>query len=470
VQLTASTLLSPVDTPAPSASEWIARLDRRELSARELVEHYLKRIFECDARLNAVVGLDPELSLAQADEADHARRAGTIAPLLGLPVTVKDSIDVVGLPCTGGSLARKDFRPERDATVVSRLRDAGAVVLAKTNVPEYSSAYETDNCVHGRTNHPLDPARTPGGSSGGEAALAAADATPLGIGTDGGGSLRVPGHYCGVIGLRPTVGRVPDTGTWPRTRASGYSDLFCVGPIARFAEDAALVLPVISGPDWIDPYAVPAPLGDPRKVAVKGLRVGVFADDPRLSVTCGTLAALARAARVLSDAGADVTEISAPWDEDPTALFFDCVAADGGAQVRADLAAAEGEHHPFMAGLLEAVSSRRLTAADWFAITNRVQALRQNVRGLTSHLDVLLCPVVAGPAPRHGEPPGGLPPETYGEYRAFDYVHLMALGGLPAASVPVGREDGLPIGVQVAAAPYREDLVLAVAAALEAAS
>jgi Asp-tRNA(Asn)/Glu-tRNA(Gln) amidotransferase A subunit family amidase len=343
-------------------------------------------------------------------------------------------------------------------------------VLAKSNVPEYSSAYETDNAVHGRTNHPHDPARTPGGSSGGEAALAAAEATPLGIGTDGGGSLRVPAHYCGLVGLRPTVGRVPDTGTWPRTRAGGYMDLFCVGPIARFSEDIRLVLPLISGPDWQDPYAVPAPLGAATAVSLNGLRVGVFADDPRLSVSSGTLAALARAAGALSEAGAAVREVSAPWEEDPTELFFACVAADGGAQVRADLAAAAGRHHPLMSGLLDAVSARNPSAAGWFSVQARVFALRAAVRALASEVDVLLSPVVAGPAPRHGEPPGGLPAERYGEFRAFDYVHLIALGGLPAASVPVGREDGLPVGVQVVAAPYREDLVLAAAAALEAAS
>jgi amidase len=246
-------------------------------------------------------------------------------------------------------------------------------------------------------------------------------------------------------------------------------DLFCVGPIARFTEDIGLVLPLISGPDWEDPYAVPAPLGDPAEVSLNDLRVGVFADDPRLSVTCGTLAALAHAARVLSDAGAAVEEVSAPWEEDPTELFFACVAADGGAQVHADLAAAWGRHHPMMSGLLDAVSTRRPSAAEWFAVQARVFALRAAVRALASQVDVLLCPVVAGPAPRHGEPPGGLPAERYGEFRAFDYVHLIALGGLPAASVPAGREDGLPVGVQLAAAPYREDLVLAAAAALEAA-
>jgi amidase len=447
----------------------MSMLARGELSARELAEHYLKRIAEVDEHLNAVVAIDAETVRERADEADLARQTGDRRPLLGLPVTVKDSIDVAGLPCTGGSLARAGYVPTEDATVVRRLREAGAIVLAKSNVPEYSSAYETDNAVHGRTNHPEDPARTPGGSSGGEAALAAADATPLGIGTDGGGSLRVPAHYCGVVGLRPTVGRVPDTGTWPRTRAGGYMDLFCVGPIARFSEDIRLVLPLISGPDWQDPYAIPAPLLDPAEVSLDELRVGVFADDPRLSVTCGTLAALARAARVLSEAGAAVDEVSAPWEEDPTELFFACVAADGGAQVRADLAAARGRHHPLMSGLLDAVSARSPTAADWFAVQARVFALRAAVRALAHEVDILLCPVVAGPAPPHGRPPGRLPPERYGEFRAFDYVHLIALGGLPAASVPAGREDALPVGVQVAAAPYREDLVLAAAAALEAA-
>ncbi len=444
-------------------------LARSELSARELAEHYLGRIAEVDERLHAVVAIDPEVVLERADEADLARRAGDGRPLLGLPVTIKDSIDVAGLPCSGGSFARAGYVPARDATVVSRLRDAGAIVLAKTNLPEYSSAYETDNAVFGRTNHPFDPSRTPGGSSGGEAALAAAEATPLGIGTDGGGSLRVPAHYCGLVGLRPTVGRVPDTGTWPRTRAGGYMDLFCVGPIARFSEDIRLVLPLISGPDWEDPYAVPAPLDDAAAVSLDGFRVGVFADDPRLSVSCGTLAALARAARALSEAGAVVEEVSAPWEEDPTELFFACVAADGGAQVGADLADARGRHHPLMSGLLEAVRARRPTADDWFAVQARVFALRTAVRGLARQVDVLLCPVVAGPAPLHGRPPGGLPRESYGEFRAFDYVHLIALGGLPAASVPAGREQGLPVGVQVAAAPYREDLVLAAAAALEAA-
>ncbi|MHB1837544.1 MAG: amidase family protein, partial [Solirubrobacteraceae bacterium] len=277
----------------------------------------------------------------------------------------------------------------------------------------------------------------------------------------------VPAHYCGVVGQRPTVGRVPDTGIWPRTRASGYMDLFCVGPIARSVGDVALALRTISGPDGRDPFAVPAPLPDPAHVRIDHLRIGVFADDPRLTVTPATLVTLARAADALSDAGADVIEVRAPWEQDPTQLFFGCVAADGGAQARADLAGAP-RRHPLMEGLLEAVSARAPLAGDWFATQARVFALRAAVRALANDVDALLCPVVAGPAPRHGEPPGDLPLESYAEYRAFDYVHLIALAGLPAASVPFGTQDGLPIGVQVSAAPFREDLVLAVAGALEA--
>lgn len=453
----------------PSATLWLSQLRDGSLSSRELAEHYLDRLAAVEGRLNAVVACDPEAVLKAAGAADQARRRGEERPLLGLPVTLKDSIDAQGMPCTGGSIARAGFRPTADATVTARLRQAGAIVLAKTNLPEYSSAYETDNLVHGRTNHPLDPGRTPGGSSGGEGALAGADATPLGVGTDGGGSIRVPAHYCGVLGLRPTVGRVPDTGTWPSTRATGYMDLFCVGPLARYVEDLALVLPLISGPDGVDPFAVPAPLADHRRVQLAGLRVGVFADDTRLSVTRGTLAALTRAASTLRELGADVQDVTAPWKEDPTELFFACVTADGGAQLRADLAPAGGRHHQLMTDLLSAVSAVRQPAERWFSAQRRVFALRAAVRNLAEQVDVLLCPVVAGPAPRHGEPPGGLPKERYNEFRGFDYVHLFAIGGLPAASVPVASEGGLPIGIQVAAAPYREDLVLAVAAGLEAA-
>jgi amidase len=453
----------------PSAVEWLARMAARELSARELTEHYVERVWEADRRLNALAAFDPDGVLVAADEADAARARGDKRPLLGLPVTVKDSLEVAGLIATGGSLARADHTPNQDATVVRRLRQAGAIVLAKTNLPEYSSSYETDNLVHGRTVHPLDPERTPGGSSGGEAALAAADASPLGVGTDGGGSIRVPAHYCGVLGLRPTVGRVPMTGNWPATRASGYMDLYCAGPIARYLEDLELVLPLIVGPDGVDPYAVWVPLTTER-TDPGGLRVGWFVSLPAVNVTPGTEAAVAAAAASLADAGAAVREVKPPWKPDATELFMTAVMADGGAQARVDVAAAGGCHHRQFREFLDAASERALSASEWFAVQRDIFGLRSAVRRLFAELDILICPVAAGPAPLHGRPPAGLPQEEYGRYRAFDFVHLMAIGGLPAASVPVGSEDGLPIGVQVAGPPFREDVVLSVASLLESAT
>jgi amidase len=452
----------------PSAVAWLARMAAGDLSARELTRHYVERVQEAHERLNALAAFDPDKALAAADEADRARARGDRRPLLGLPITVKDSLEVSGLVATGGSLARANHVPERDATVVRRLREAGAIVLAKTNAPEYSSSYETDNLVHGRTLHPLDPERTPGGSSGGEAALAAADASALGIGTDGGGSVRVPAHYCGVFGLRPTIGRVPVTGNWPATRASGYMDFYCVGPIGRYVEDLELVLPLIAGPDSADPYAYAAPLSTDRSEP-RGLRVGWFDSSPEVDVTPGTEAAVAAAAALLADAGVSARRVEPPWEPNPTELFMTAVVADGGAQARADVAAAGGRHHPQFRDFLDAAADRALSAEEWFAVQRQIFELRAAVRRLFADVDILLCPVAAGPAPLHGRPPAGLPQAEYGRYRAFDFVHLIAIGGLPAASVPFGREDGLPVGVQVAGPPLREDLVLSVAAFFESA-
>ena len=225
----------------PSAREWLRRLEARELSARELATHYLDRIERVNPALNAIIAVDRHHTLAEADRADRAHGIeGASGPLLGLPVTVKDSIEAVGFTAAAGTLAREGYRPSGDATVVARVRQAGGVVLGKSNVPEYISSFETDNVIYGRTNNPHDLERTPGGSSGGEGAILGADASPVGIGSDGGGSIRVPSHYCGIVGIRPSIGRVPETGAWPPSRAGGGLDLHTLGPMARYVEDAAL--------------------------------------------------------------------------------------------------------------------------------------------------------------------------------------------------------------------------------------
>jgi Asp-tRNA(Asn)/Glu-tRNA(Gln) amidotransferase A subunit family amidase len=451
-------------TREPSAYEWLRRLDAGELSARELVARVLARLDAASA-LNAVVARDDEAALAAADGADAARARGWRAPLLGLPVTIKDSLDVAGLPTTCGSYARAGVVPERDATVVARLRVAGAIVVAKTNVPEYTWSYETENALHGRTLHPLDPARTPGGSSGGEAALLGADASLVGIGTDGGGSIRVPSHYCGTAGLRPTAGLVPETGCWPPTRDTGYHDMSTLGPMARYVEDLELLLPVIAGPDGVDPFVHGVPLGDPGAVDVGRLHVGFYVHDGVWPVSEGTRAAVAAAAVALGERGCVVEEATPPDLSEATGLFFAAMAADGGAQARRDLEPAGGRHVEQMRRLLEDLRPLAVDASGWFALLRRLFTFRARVREFVGRYDVVLAPVTAGPAPLHGCTPGT--DEPLSSYDAFNYTHVYSAAGLPVAVVRVSEERGLPLGVQVVASAFRDHVALAAARALE---
>lgn len=448
----------------PSACEWLRRLDAGELSARELVGQVLSGL-DAAAPLNAIVSRDDEAALAAADEADAARARGERRPLLGLPVTIKDSLDAVGLPSTCGSFARAGHMPERDATAVARLRAAGAVVVAKTNVPEYTWSYETDNALHGRTVHPLDPARTPGGSSGGEAALLAAGASLGGIGTDGGGSIRVPSHFCGTAGLRPTAGLVAETGCWPSTRDTGYLDMSTLGPMARYVEDLDLLLRVIAGPDGVDAFVQGVPFGDPAAVDVRSLRVGFYVHDGVWSVSPGTVAAVEGAAAALASLGCAVEEAPPPDVSEATELFFALMAADGGAQARRDLAPAAGKHVERTSRLLEDLRPLAVDADGWFALVRRLFAFRARVRAFVGRYDVVLAPVTAGPAPLHGCTPGtDQPLETF---EPFNYTLTYSAAGLPVAVVRVAEERGLPLGVQVVAPAFRDDVALAAARALE---
>ncbi len=458
-------LMPDVQVPRhePSACEWLDRLGRRELSSVELTRSVLERI-EAVAQLNAVVTCDPDAALEQAGRADARRAAGGGGELLGLPVTVKDSLEVEGLPSLSGSLARVGHVPRQDATVVRLLREAGAVIVAKTNVPEYTWSYETDNVVTGRTLHPLDPARTPGGSSGGEAALLGADASIVGIGTDGGGSIRVPSHYCGTVGLRPTAGLVPETGCWPPTRDTGMVDMSTIGPMARYVEDLELILPILAGPDGIDPFVGPAPLVAPN-VATSALRVGYYLRDAVASPGSATCDAVVAAARALEAEGCRVEETVPPDVSSATSIFFGMMAADGGTRAREDLAAASGSHTDQLRELLDALEKERLDAAGYFALFRRWAALRAVVRGFLASYDVVLAPVAIGPAPLHGCTPGtDVPLESYD---VFNLTHTYSVAGLPVAVVPIGAENGLPIGVQVVANPFHDRVALAVATILE---
>ncbi len=440
-------------------------MTHKDVSSVELTRHVLDRL-DGVSHLNAVVSSDPDAAMARAADADAQRASGVHGALLGLPVTVKDSLEAEGLPALSGSLARVGHVVLQDSTVVRRLRAAGAIVVAKTNVPEYTWSYETDNVVSGRTLHPLDPARTPGGSSGGEAAVLGADASVVGIGSDGGGSIRVPSHYCGIVGLRPSAGLVPETGCWPSTRDTGMIDMSAIGPMARYVEDAELLLPVLAGEDGVDPFVGATALWD-HTVTASPLRVGFYVSDGVASPDGATREAVAAAARMLDAAGCFVEEVAPPDVSEATAIFFGMMAADGGARARDDLAGAGGRHVDQMRSLLDTLAEQGLDTAGYFALFRRWAALRASVRSFVAAYDVVVAPVAVGAAPPHGCTPGtAIPLDTYD---VFNLTHTYSVAGLPVAVVPVAADGALPIGVQIVANPFHDRVALSVASLLEAA-
>src|SRR5688572_28006938 len=287
----------------PSAWEIAAGIRDRKFSVREVIETHYERIERLDPSLRAFVCIDKERGNREATLADEAIASRTrLGPLHGVPVTIKSSIDVAGLRCESGTPLRRGHTPAVDAPLVSRLKSAGAIVLGNTTVPECLMAWETHNALHGRTNSPWDLERTPGGSSGGEAAAIAACCSAGGIGSDGGGSIRVPAHFSGICGLKPTPGRVPATGHFPAS-VGPFALLGVVGPMARTIRDLQLLFDVIAGPDNGDPNAAPVPLRQPDAATLRDLRVGYFEEDGHTPVTQETRLAVQRAAQTLSDDG-----------------------------------------------------------------------------------------------------------------------------------------------------------------------
>ena len=235
-----------------------------DVSSAEVVSAHLKRIEQVNPALNAVVALAVDRAMEEAAQADEAvARGERTGALHGVPVTLKDSIDTEGIVTTYGTKGRAGHVPDRDATVAARLRQAGAIVLGKTNTPEFTMAFETDNLVYGKTNNPHDTSRTPGGSSGGAAAIVAAAGSPLDLGSDTGGSIRQPSHFSGIAGIKPTSGRVPRTGHAVPYGMGASDSLTQIGPMVRYVSDLTLVLPIVAGPDWEDPAIMPVPLRDP---------------------------------------------------------------------------------------------------------------------------------------------------------------------------------------------------------------
>ena len=447
-----------------SAASLARAIRARQVSSQEVVDAYLQRIEAINPVLNSVVQVRAEEARAEARRADEALARGErVGPLHGVPFTIKDTYDVAGMICTCGTKGRAAFVAQQNATAVARLRAAGGIVLGLTNLPELCMACESDNLIYGRTNNPYDLTRTPGGSSGGEAATIAAGGSPLGLGTDSGGSIRMPAHFCGVAGLKATWGRVPLTGLFPPPLGMN-ARIRHAGPLARSVEDLALALPIIAGTDWRDATAAAAPLAGDQTVDLAALRVAFFTDNGIFASTPETAATVLQAAQALAAAGAVVEEARPAGVEqsfDLMARVF-ASAGSGGLQGLVQLTGTS-EFSPlilqFAALLLPYVPK---TAADLGDLLARWDMWRNGMLAFLERYDLLLSPVTATPALPHGTTLEGDKPAS------LSYAMTHSLTGWPCVVLRGGiSPEGLPIGVQVAARPWREDVALAAALQIE---
>ena len=445
-----------------SATSLAGAIRTRRISSVEAVDACLARIEAVNPALNAVVRLTED-ARERALDADAALARGELAgPLHGVPFTIKDSLDTAGVVTTAGTVGWRDRVPTADATVVARLKAAGGILLGKTNTPEFTWSDETDNDVFGRTSNPYDLERTPGGSSGGAAAIVAAGGSPLDIGSDTGDSIRQPAHVCGIAGLKPTSGRVPRTGHWP-----AYQGLFesftQLGPMARRVEDLALLLPILAGPDGQDPHVVPAPLGNPSDVAVATLRVAAFTDNGIRTPTPETVLAVEAAARAIEAAGAQVRDEVPPALDEAWDAWDSLIRADGFAWLHRLIEAAGTPGWGSYATRGWITPGEPLPGDEVTRLIERADAIRGRLLRWMQDVDMIVCPAMPQPAIRHGESTAPWFGDTYSD------VHNLT--GWPAVVVRGGTSDeGLPIGVQLVAPPWREDVALAGALVVEAAS
>ncbi|MDX6560013.1 MAG: amidase [Blastocatellia bacterium] len=442
-----------------------ARLIRdRRISSRELIQAHLNRIAQVNPKLNAAIMVLGDDALRAADQADQrAARGETISPLDGVPFTVKDSIEVAGTACTAGTIGLTNSPPSKsDATLVSRLRSAGAIPIAKTNLPDLLFAFETDNLIFGRTNNPYDVTRTCGGSSGGEAALIAACASPMGLGSDAAGSVRLPAHFCGIASIKPTSGRLARTGHVPP--AGGWIEmLWQIGPMARHAADLRAMMPILIGPDGRDHTVIDVPYQDPNGVRLRDLRVAFFTDNGIIPADSETAATVRAAAQTLAGDGAEVDETRPPGIDQSFDLEMKMIGPDGGDGLRQFLQSVGSKRtHPLLEQWLAKLERYRTNIDGFAEYWNNLHEFRARMNGFMQNYDVILSPVYPTPALKHGA-------STLDEnFIGFSYTMTHNLTGWPAAVVRCSESAaGLPIGIQIAARPLREDIALAVASRLE---
>jgi Asp-tRNA(Asn)/Glu-tRNA(Gln) amidotransferase A subunit family amidase len=460
------------------ATEILRAIASGEASAADVVRAHLAQIERLEPQLNAFVDLRGEAALAEARAQDEAAARGvTRGPLGGLPVTVKSAIEVAGLRCETGSPSRKDVLAKSDAVVVARLRAAGAIVLGTTNVAEMLMGYESDNPLHGRTSNPWGLDFTPGGSSGGESAAIAAGCSAGGMGSDGGGSIRVPAHFTGICGLKPTPGRIPGTGHQPPCLGP-FCLIGVVGPMARTVRDVYEMFRVVAGWEPGDPMAAPLPIvslehalrrpGSPDPGIDPGMRIGFFEDDARTMVTPETRAAVRAAARAAERAGHHV-EPFRPDGLDKARQLWHIFFAEVGLLLLGETLEGAERGLPILKAFLKGDAPLPPLTSPGFihAWIDRDEARANLLRQMETYR-VLICPVASIPAFRHGERKWTVDGTEVEYLDAMSYTQWFNILGNPAVVVPVGRSpEGLPIGVQVVGRPFEEEVILAVAEQIE---
>jgi amidase len=445
------------------------KIRNRILSPVELVEAHLAQIEKLNPRLNAFVQVDAKRALQAARDAEtQVTQGNKLGPLHGVPISIKSSINVAELLCESGTRLRAGFVPAQNAPLVARLRAAGAIVLGVTNTPEFLMAWETDNLLYGRTNNPWDLERTPGGSSGGEAAAIAAGMSAGGAGSDGGGSIRVPGHFSGICGLKPTPGRIPATGHYPAS-VGPFALIGVVGPMARTVADLKALFEVMQGPDVGDTCAARVPVFWPGDEEVRKLRIGYFEDDGRTPVTAEIRAAVRGAAEALRSAGFQVDRFQPEGLEEARQLWHKSFVVAGGMLLRRMVRGRESDLSPILKQFLESSATEpALTGENLLHAWIERDELRARFLAQMQRYPILLCPAAAIPAFRHGERSWQVDGKTVDYLDAWSYTEFFNLLGNPAAVVPVGNSpEGLPIGVQIVGRPWEEEQVLSVAAAVE---
>jgi len=438
----------------------------KQVSSRKVVQAHLDRIAEVNPKINAIVTMLADDALRAADAADAAVASGAeLGPLHGVPVTVKDSIDTAGVLTQGGTNVFAGRVPDADATAVARFKAAGAILLAKSNLPEFSAWTESDNLVTGRTNNPWNLDRTPGGSSGGESAAIAAGMSPIGIGSDVAISLRGPAALTGIAALKATHGRIPFTGHLAPTTSAWFH----VGPMARTVRDIALGYSLLSGPDGVDGYAVHAKDIDSANTRIAGqtIRVGWVSDDAFGPVDPEITATVADAAARLADLGCHAERVDAPFLRDTDALTAVMTFFYSQLVPHVKGLAAGREDELFSTGR-DIVAMEDPTFAELHTAWQTQEALRSAFAGYFRDYDVLLCPVTPMTATPHGVRELVVDGATVPWSHVMDITSFFNLTGLPALSVPYGfSSENLPIGIQLISKWFDESTILRLGALLE---